>query len=476
VTRPALAPALAGLLLAAAGACHGQATQRPHGEVEEPPERAGEPRAEVEHPAGTEPESAPELEPYKPPSSLGAPVAIRRAKRTRTVFDAPGREAQKRGRIPRGETFHLYEKREGPGCDRPWGLVAESAWVCLERTEKSDEAPLALPVLEDGALLPFIYARHEHHDDPSTPPLPVYESLSDFRGGAEPKLTLPAYGSYAFTRERHNRGRPVLVTPTRDVVPTAGLELFEASEFHGRELRDAPIPPERTLAWAVRWKTLVRAAPDPAAAQVDRVKYHDAVLIVGEGVLGPEGGRWYEVPGDEGTSPGWVAADDIRRFVPVAPPEPVLGGQITLDVDLDEQVLSVWIEDEPVFVTLISSGKLNDRTPLGVYRVETKRAYGKMESIAGARDPYYVDAVPWTMYFQGRYALHASYWHDMFGHRMSHGCVNLSPRDAKRVFELASPRLPPGWLIVHEHASDPGAVVRIRRGDEPVPDERQPLG
>jgi lipoprotein-anchoring transpeptidase ErfK/SrfK len=153
----------------------------------------------------------------------------------------------------------------------------------------------------------------------------------------------------------------------------------------------------------------------------------------------------------------------------------VRGGQITVDVDLDEQVLSVWLEDAPVFVTLISSGKRNDETPPGIYRIENKRAFGKMQSNARARDPYYVDAVPWTMYFQGRYALHASYWHDMFGHRMSHGCVNLSPRDAKRVFELTTPTLPNGWLLVYEHEDDPGAVVRVRKAGAPTPDLRGPL-
>ncbi|MCA9580118.1 MAG: L,D-transpeptidase, partial [Myxococcales bacterium] len=142
---------------------------------------------------------------------------------------------------------------------------------------------------------------------------------------------------------------------------------------------------------------------------------------------------------------------------------------------LDQQVLSVWREGAPVFVTLISSGKPNHATPPGLYRIETKRAYGKMSSLEDARKPYFADAVPWAMYFQGNYALHAAYWHDMFGHRHSHGCVNLSPKDAKRVFELAGPVLPDGWLLVHEHARDPGALVRVRAAGEPTPDLRTPL-
>jgi hypothetical protein len=414
-------------------------------------------------------------EPYKPPITLGEPIGIRRAKSARSVHATPELDGRERGRILRGDSFHVYAEQDGPGCDRPWALVAEAGWVCLEKTEPGEAAPRTLPELDDDALLPFIYARHPAHDDPATPPIPVYRSASEHRAGSEPISTLPAYGSYAFTRRNPNRGTPLLVTPDRTVVAAAPLELFEPSEFSGRDLRVDPPEPGHTPAWAVRWKTLIRAAPEPTSAIVDHITYHAPLEVVGDGVLDADGLRWFEVPSTATRAGGWIGSDDIRRFVPVAPPAPVLGGQVSIDVDLDEQVLSVWIEDEPVFVTLISSGKPNDRTPPGIYRVETKRAYGKMQSLPNADEPYFVEAVPWVLYFHGRYALHAAYWHDMFGHVMSHGCVNLSPRDAKRVFELASPRLPDGWLLVHEHESDPGALVRVRRAGAALPDRRQPI-
>lgn len=414
-------------------------------------------------------------EPYKPTGALGEPIGIRRAKAAHSVHATPESDGSERGRILRGDSFHVYAEQDGPGCDRPWALVAEAGWVCLERTEPSEQLPHTLPELDDGELLPFIYARHRSHEDLATPPIPVYRSVSEHRAGSEPIATLPAYGSYAFTRRNPNRGTPLLVTADRTVVEAEPLELFEPSEFSGRDLRSTPPNPGHTLAWAVRWKTLVRAAPEPTAASVDRIAYHATLEVVGDGVLDADGLRWFEVPSTTAHAAGWISGDDIRRFVPVAPPAPVLGGQITIDVDLDEQVLSVWIEDAPVFVTLISSGKPNDRTPPGLYRVESKRAYGKMQSLPDADEPYFVEAVPWVVYFHGRYALHAAYWHDMFGHVMSHGCVNLSPHDAKVVFELASPRLPDGWLLVHEHASDPGALVRVRRAGAALPDHRRQL-
>ncbi|MCA9706801.1 MAG: L,D-transpeptidase, partial [Myxococcales bacterium] len=76
----------------------------------------------------------------------------------------------------------------------------------------------------------------------------------------------------------------------------------------------------------------------------------------------------------------------------------------------------------------------------------------------------------------GSYALHGAFWHTGFGRRRSHGCINLAPRDAARVFELTSPAMPEGWTSVYEHEGEVGTVVRVRKGDDPLPDRRRPLG
>src|SRR6185312_3014776 len=53
--------------------------------------------------------------------------------------------------------------------------------------------------------------------------------------------------------------------------------------------------------------------------------------------------------------------------------------------------------------------------------------------------------VPWIQYFASGYALHGAYWHDVFGTPRSHGCVNLSPIDARAVFMWTDPPVPDGW-------------------------------
>jgi hypothetical protein len=53
--------------------------------------------------------------------------------------------------------------------------------------------------------------------------------------------------------------------------------------------------------------------------------------------------------------------------------------------------------------------------------------------------------VPYVQYFSEGYALHAAYWHDSFGAPRSHGCINLSPSDARYLFHYSDPPVPRGF-------------------------------
>jgi lipoprotein-anchoring transpeptidase ErfK/SrfK len=50
-----------------------------------------------------------------------------------------------------------------------------------------------------------------------------------------------------------------------------------------------------------------------------------------------------------------------------------------------------------------------------------------------------------VQYFERGYALHAAYWHDGFGAPRSHGCINLSPPDARWLFQFTDPPVPEKW-------------------------------
>jgi len=68
----------------------------------------------------------------------------------------------------------------------------------------------------------------------------------------------------------------------------------------------------------------------------------------------------------------------------------------------------------------------------------------------GFEDYYFLEDVPWSMYFSSAYALHGAYWHDRFGIRHSHGCVNISLTDAKWLFEWTTPEPKSDWTRATE--------------------------
>ena len=59
-----------------------------------------------------------------------------------------------------------------------------------------------------------------------------------------------------------------------------------------------------------------------------------------------------------------------------------------------------------------------------------------MKGGSGA-DAYDLPNVPYVMYFYQDFGLHGAYWHDNFGHMMSHGCINERFVDAKTLYEWA---------------------------------------
>jgi lipoprotein-anchoring transpeptidase ErfK/SrfK len=127
------------------------------------------------------------------------------------------------------------------------------------------------------------------------------------------------------------------------------------------------------------------------------------------------------------------------------PDTQVLGeasGDKRIDVDLATQTLTAYQGDQVFLKTLVSTGKWG-RTPTGEFSIWTKFRATKMSGGSG-NDYYYLPNVPFVMYFsnnqvaKGRgYSLHGTYWHNNFGHPMSHGCVNMRTVDAEKIYYWA---------------------------------------
>jgi lipoprotein-anchoring transpeptidase ErfK/SrfK len=137
-------------------------------------------------------------------------------------------------------------------------------------------------------------------------------------------------------------------------------------------------------------------------------------------------------------------------------------------VELSSQTLVAYEGDVPVFATLVSTGRGAEgsptATPKGVHRIWVKLESSTMGNLddENASSTYEIEDVPWVQFFSKGVALHGAFWHHGFGRVHSHGCVNLSPLDAERIFRFTGPRVPAGWSAALPIEFDLGTIVRVR--------------
>jgi hypothetical protein len=157
-----------------------------------------------------------------------------------------------------------------------------------------------------------------------------------------------------------------------------------------------------------------------------------------------EGVEWYLIGQDE-----WVEARMVAAVIPeTVPPIGVTNGR-WIDVNLAEQTLAVYDNRQLVFATIVSTGIEPFWTRPGLFPIYEKKALENMSGSfeADRSDYYYLENVPWTMYFDKARALHGTYWHTYFGYPQSHGCVNLSAGDSHWLFNWAKSS---DWVYVHD--------------------------
>jgi hypothetical protein len=161
-----------------------------------------------------------------------------------------------------------------------------------------------------------------------------------------------------------------------------------------------------------------------------------------------------------------VRKDHIRMAEPQPLPEGLEPWERWISVSLSKQMLVAYEGTKPVYVTLVSTGRKGPpedpyETPKGRWRVRSKHVSTTMDGTTASDGSYSIMDVPWTMFFEGSYALHGAFWHEGFGRVRSHGCINLGPTDARWLFYWAPPFLPEGWHGVHAHEGSPGTTIIV---------------
>ncbi|RAM49725.1 MAG: L,D-transpeptidase [Hapalosiphonaceae cyanobacterium JJU2] len=113
-----------------------------------------------------------------------------------------------------------------------------------------------------------------------------------------------------------------------------------------------------------------------------------------------------------------------------------------IEIDLSKQRLYAWEGSQLVYSMRVSTGKRSTPTKKGKFVIGSKHRSTRM------RGPGYdISGVPYTMYFYEGYAIHGAFWHSNFGTPVSHGCVNLPVKEARKLFNWADLRT---VVVVHK--------------------------
>jgi hypothetical protein len=181
-----------------------------------------------------------------------------------------------------------------------------------------------------------------------------------------------------------------------------------------------------------------------------RMYHRDSFAIAREETVG---NRLYYV-----TAEGlYYRADQVLKVDRIEREARIPAGVKWIEVNLENQTLVAYDGDRPMYVTLISSGRVKRRgdedhdhhTPTGVFRIREKHITNTMDGDGTVVDgPYSIEDVPYVQYFWRSFAFHTAFWHDNFGRTKSHGCVNMSPADSRWLFNWTTPGLPGGWHSV----------------------------
>ena len=239
--------------------------------------------------------------------------------------------------------------------------------------------------------------------------------------------------------EETDRGTYFLL-PSGEWMPGDGTRVSTPNLFQGLEFVSTP---RTAFGWLV-FGTDVLASPGYAYGipVVKTLPKHALVQVYN--AINVEGEEWLLIGPDE-----WVPARQVGVVFPNTTPPPGVTNGRWIDVDLAEQTLAVYENHQLVFASLIATGMEPYWTRPGLFQIyqmkETENMSGAFE--ADRSDYYYLENVPYTLYFDKARAIHGAYWRTSLGYEQSHGCVNMSIGDAAWIFRWAKEG---DWVYVHD--------------------------
>ncbi|PKO01899.1 MAG: hypothetical protein CVU43_10680 [Chloroflexi bacterium HGW-Chloroflexi-5] len=212
---------------------------------------------------------------------------------------------------------------------------------------------------------------------------------------------------------------------SREYISKVGVQFFQGYEFKEN--------PTVSFGWILD-VTKSRSGPFSNAPETGKEYFRYDVVNVYDSEMEGEL-EWLMIGPNE-----WINHRFISRVIPNTEKPAGVETDRWIEINLYEQVMLVHEGDRIVYATLVTTGSEPFFTQPGVFKIYKKidHEYMRGSFEADRSDYYYLEDVPYIMYYDQARALHGAYWHTNFGYKSSHGCVNLSIADAHWLFDWAN--------------------------------------
>ncbi len=307
-------------------------------------------------------------------------------------------------------------------------VLGPSAYL-TEMAQKGITFPArSLPASRPPSELTKVEANFAALSLPQEEPAPVYGSLdAAINGGSPSRYIQPGFLRYvSFTQRSDVNGGHYVMLKSGEWMRAspASYSSFQGLVFHSS--------PRNDFGWIVE-QAEIRSAPSYGAAVLMDTLPRESQIQIYDTVVA-ENTEWYLIGADQ-----WVEHRFARRVEANRPVPEGVDNNRWIEINLFQQTISVYDQGKLVFSTLIASGLDPFWTQPGLFKIYQKKP---LETMTGAfevdkSDYYYLEDVPWTMYFDEARALHGAYWRAMYGYPQSHGCVNLSIGDSRWLYDWA---------------------------------------
>ena len=340
-------------------------------------------------------------------------------------------------KVPKSRSCKLF------GTKGSWYRIEGKSYVCSADNVSISRHPIALsppqivPALQKP--LPYKYARVTKQASPLFEYQPNGQILDVVISQKKPVVGLKEFMNGVFflslSEEHEVSGRDMFRTVHGNYVLSEDLQHRDSPTLVGEKLSDSQKLPlafvhQEDANVYCRVKTKLKVCG--IAKKFARFGFKSIVRIQDKDyVLSPQD---YLIP-----------YEAVRIARSIDRPSQVSPRRKWVHIDLQQQTLVAYFGDDPVFATLVSTGKETHATPTGLFRVQRKYVAKTMRGNDPVEGIYHIEDIPWVMYYDRTYAVHGAYWHDTFGNTRSHGCTNVSPPDGRWLFHWTSTKVPNAW-------------------------------